>query len=72
MIELTTQTIIQGEVSEPIEKTEVWYETIMGVSPSLNQCIELCKKYEMDPELCIIPIPVFRSKTMYEVFHKKG
>lgn len=59
-----------GEVEERVSKWEVWFHTPFGLCKDIYEAVEVCKKAELDPEACIVPIPVAVGPTIYEAFHR--
>lgn len=56
---------------EPIEKFEVWFQVAQfGVTSNIEVARQRCKDSDFDPQFCIIPVPVAKSATLYELLVK--
>ena len=57
-----------GVNNQPIKAWVVYFRSPFGISRTINEAIDICKKNEFNPDLCIIPVPVAITDTSYEVF----
>lgn len=46
---------------------EVWFKTPFGVTKYLSDAVRRVQEYELNPDTCIIPVPVAFSGDKYEV-----
>lgn len=57
-----------GDAEERISRWEVWFHTPWGLCKDLYDAVEACKKYEIDPEAAIVPVPVAVTNSLYEAY----
>lgn len=57
-----------GPDNGKIESWTVWFHTPFGVFTSLDNAIEKCQKHELDCNVAIIPIPVAKTTSSYEIW----
>lgn len=71
MINMGTASLhLRGNVFE-IKKWEVWFQTPFGLMESHDDAITFCKSRDLDPTLCVIPVPVaLGDNGDYEAFQR--
>lgn len=67
MVDLKNQTIILEKRTNPIERWEVWFMTPFGLCDDFETAKQRLKDNDLDPDLCIVPVPVAISGDIYEV-----
>jgi len=67
MINMETQEIVQGGKTERIKEWVVWFICPCGVSPEVNEVIDLCKTLDMDPRLNVMPVSMAKGETLTEI-----
>lgn len=73
MFHLTNKTLTFDSKPLPIKQFTVWFITPMGLIERIDDAIEKCKESDMDPELCIVPVPVAIDEAgRYEVIVRRN
>lgn len=70
MVDLKNQCIILRNETVPIEKWEVWFMTPFGVCEDFKTAKERVATNDLDPDTCIVPVPVAISGRHYEIVNR--
>ena len=57
MIILEENQIVQGNQVDTILRFEVVFQTPFGWCPTLKEATDYCKSKDLDPAMCVIPVP---------------
>lgn len=66
MIDYENKEVVINGIRGLIEKWEVQFSTPFGICKTLDEAIEVCKKNDLLPALCIRPIPLVHGAGSYE------
>ena len=66
MVNYNTKTIELNGKLEDIRRVEVWYRTPFGLIVGLEEAVKILTDAGLEPNLCIVPVPVFIGDTIYE------
>lgn len=67
MISLTRKQMNVGKGWKPIERMEVWFQTPMGLTSSLDEALQVCNSHKIDAEMGVSLRPVVINEDGYEV-----
>jgi len=68
MIDLATGTVVFEGQRRPIRRWETWFRTPFGLAKTLQEAIEFVLPKDIDPILCIEPVPVAIHDGGHEVY----
>lgn len=64
---MTAGTIVQGTTTEAILSWEVVFVMPYGWCQTREEAAAACVARDLDPALCVVPVPLARGATLYEV-----
>lgn len=67
MVNIAANEIVIKGQSEVIESWEVWFQTPFGLYATIQEAKDRVQSSDLDPDLVCVPVPVARSRNLYEV-----
>ncbi len=68
MFNLKERTITLNGRPDHITQFQVWFQVpTKGLLPNLEDAIKICEGLDLDPNLCIVPVPVAVGQNTYEL-----